>query len=146
MNRRWEWIILPLDNWLFLRISEILTKKPHLTSTVHCLLSDCLLRWREPIFRGFLRTCTWQKPFSYVLAWAACGFILSQGALWDQADQKDNELWKPNSSRETYEHKHNMKVSTEAVPEKTLSPEPCSLSILSFNYLNKNHRPRHRGE
>ena len=71
MNRRWEWVILPLDHWLFLRISEILTKKPHLTSTVHCLLSDCLLRWMEPIFRGFLRT--WEKPFSYVLAWVACG-------------------------------------------------------------------------
>ena len=116
---------------------KFLQKKHHLTSTVHCLLSDCLLRWREPIFRGFLRT--WEKGFSHVLAEAACGFILSQSALWNQADQKDNDIWKPNSSRETYEHVHNMKAST-------VSPEPCSFSILSFNYLNKNHRSRDRGE
>ena len=49
------------------KIGQILTKIPHLTSTVHCLLSDRLLRWREPIlasylFRGFLRTQ--EKRFS----------------------------------------------------------------------------------
>ena len=43
------------------KISQILDKKSHLTSTVDRLLSDRLLRLREPIlasypFRGFLRT------------------------------------------------------------------------------------------
>ena len=58
-------------------------------------------------------------------------FILSQGALWDQADQKDNDLWKPNSSRETYEHEHIMKASTEAVPEKNTIP----WAMLAFHPL-----------
>ena len=47
------------------------------------------------------------------------------------SDLKDNDLWKPNSSRETYEHVHHMKASTAAVHEYTLSPEPCSFSIPS---------------
>ena len=44
---------------------------------------------------------------------------------------KLSDLWKPNSSRETYEHVHHMKASTAAVHEYTLSPEPCSFSIPS---------------
>ena len=36
-----------------------------------------------------------------------------------QADLKENDLWKPNSSRETYEHVHHMKTSTVAVHEYT---------------------------
>ena len=40
---------------------QIFYKTPHLTFTVYRLLTDRLLRWREPIltsypFRGFLRT------------------------------------------------------------------------------------------
>ena len=81
----------------------------------------------------------------------AAYFILSQSALFLshralQADLKDNDLWKPNSSRETYEHIHHMKASAVAVHEYTPSPEVCSLSIPSFNYLNKNHRLRHQGD
>ena len=52
------------------------------------------------------------------------------------SDLKDNDLWKPNSSRETYEHVHHMKASTAAVHEYTLSPEPCSFSIPSPKHIS----------
>ena len=42
-----------------------------------------------------------------------------------QADLKENYLWKPNSSRETYEHVHHMKTSTVAVHEYTCLRHVC---------------------
>ena len=49
---------------------------------------------------------------------------------------KLSDLWKPNSSRETYEHVHHMKASTAAVHEYTLSPELCSFSIPSPQHIS----------
>ena len=36
------------------KIRQILAKIPHLTSTLRCLLFDCLLRWKEPILAIYL--------------------------------------------------------------------------------------------